>query len=66
MPPLGPVPSVMCQKAVGLMPTLSIVTLAPFVPGVVPTDLRATPPSRGGRQGPLRSSKWLVMEWCRV
>lgn len=66
MPPLGPVPTVMCQEALGLMPRLSIVTLAPFVPGVVPTDLQATPPSRGGRLGPLRSSKWLVIEWYRV
>lgn len=39
MPPLGPMPTVMCQEALGLMPKLSIVTLALFVPGVVPPSI---------------------------
>ena len=32
-------PTVMCQEALGLMPKLSIVTLALFVPGVVPPSI---------------------------
>lgn len=60
MPPLGPMPTVMCQEALGLMPKLSIVTLALFVPGVVPPSIllqrRKTRPLLRSSSGWLWSS----------
>lgn len=59
MLPLGPMPTVMGQEALGLMPKLSIVDIGSFVPGVVPPSI---PSFQRRKTRPSGGHKWLVME----